>query len=107
MPKDLKMYAPDVDPSKNPKMLDTDILLSLIGSLQGCAQSNPMAGGNYRYKEGDQVCYTEGATNIPITLLENVTPEQMTVMATRPNGSRVMATTDYLSDISNCMRGGK
>lgn len=82
-------------------------LAKLAGSLQGCTQSNPMAGNDNIHNEGDQVCYTEGSTNIPITLLENVKPDQMTVMAIRPDGSRVLATTDYISDISNCMRGSR
>lgn len=104
----LKNLAWHGDASKNKKYLDTDLPLAALASLAGCSSQTPMNPnqGNV-YNEGDRVCYTYQGGDYMIKLLEDVKPDQMTVMATLPDGKRVMANTDWISDASNCARGSR
>lgn len=81
-------------------------LAKLAGSLQGCTSSNPMTQPENKYNAGDQVCYTTNGTSMPVTLNEDIT-DQMTAIVTLPNGKRTSVAVDWLSDVSNCMRGDR
>jgi hypothetical protein len=88
------------------KFLDLEIGLGALGALQGCSGKNITgSGGESKYNEGDQVCYTLNGTNYPVTLLENVDDDQMTALVKFEDGKRTSVAVDWLSDIANCMRG--
>jgi hypothetical protein len=90
------------------KYLDAELGLKALLSLQGCSGQSPMGnGGESKYNEGDQVCYTLNGTNYPVTLLEDVGSDQMTALVKTEDGKRTSVAVDWLSDISNCMRGDK
>jgi hypothetical protein len=80
-------------------------LAKLVGSLQGCSPNSMGAEPATDYPQGSQMCYTVNGSTYPVTLLEDLSSDRMATLVRLPDGRTTTASNDWLSDISNCMRG--